>query len=250
MRGLGKRVGVAVTVAVLATTAFSAAEPGPATTQSVGRVDQLLNEARFGAVRTDPVVLGRPARLDAPSPAGDTAIAPPPAHFDGPPAPSAPLPDELRQFLDGERRPGGGVWAVVIGIDDYPGGRSDLRSAVNDADDVDDVDRALARFGVPSDRRVVLRDRYASAEALGIAADWLVANANADATAVFFYAGHAHRRSATRHAIVGADGTPVTDLDLRDRLQGLRAAQTWIGIAACAGGGFDELTLGVVRCDD
>ncbi|MCA1847250.1 MAG: hypothetical protein LC792_29485, partial [Actinobacteria bacterium] len=41
----------------------------------------------------------------------------------------------------------GGVWAVVVGIDDYPGTDADLRAAVADARD---VDNALAAYGVPT----------------------------------------------------------------------------------------------------
>src|SRR3712207_8145269 len=44
----------------------------------------------------------------------------------------------------------GGAWAVVVGIDDYPGGRHDLRSAGNDALDMDAV---LARQGIGAERR-------------------------------------------------------------------------------------------------
>src|SRR5207249_2815374 len=38
----------------------------------------------------------------------------------------------------------GGVWAVVVGIDDYPGTDADLKAAVADARD---VDSALAAYG-------------------------------------------------------------------------------------------------------
>jgi hypothetical protein len=130
------------------------------------------------------------------------------------------------------------VWAVVIGVNDYPGSRADLRSAVADAADVDE---ALARFGVPAHQRLVLRDRQATAGVIRAAADWLVARAGPTATAVFFYAGHVRKLGRDREAVVGADGGVVSDADLAARLAGLRAREMWIGMAACYGGGFTEL---------
>lgn len=227
-----RRLGIAVVAAVTAVTAFSASAP-----------DHRPSRSHLVASDRPPVHATARSRSGGgdvallPS-AGERVIAPPPEHFDAPPARSTRLPDQLRRFVAGERRPGAGVWALIVGIDDYPGTRSDLRSAVADADT---LDQALEGFGVAPDRRVVLRDADASADAIGIGLDWLVANAKPDATAVFLYAGHARRLSSTRHAIVGADGVTITDAALRDRLSGLRAAKTWIAIAACYGGGFDEL---------
>lgn len=237
MARLGTRFGIAVAAAALASVGLTVAEPTPAGTGSADRTVQATDARRADELLLRRrAVAGRAATI-APATA-DVAIAPAPAQFDGPPQPAGPLPATLRRFLDGERHPGGGVWAVIVGIDDYPGTRSDLRSAVADADD---VDRALAAFGVPADRRVVLRDREASEHAIGVALDWLVANADADATAIFFYAGHGRRVTSARHSIVGSDGAAITDLALREGFRGLRAAQTWIGMAACYGGGFDEL---------
>ncbi|HVM53935.1 MAG TPA: caspase family protein [Acidimicrobiales bacterium] len=133
---------------------------------------------------------------------------------------------------------GGGVWAVIIGIDDYPGTRSDLRASVADANT---VDWALARYGVGADRRLVLRDTQASAAVIGEAMRWLVARAGPDATAVVFYAGHVRKLSRGREAIVAADGKLITDLALAELLRPLAAGKTWIAMASCYGGGFTEV---------
>ena len=132
----------------------------------------------------------------------------------------------------------GGTWALVIGINDYPGLRYDLRSAVNDANDVDE---ALARLGVTNDRRLVLRDTQAGADTIRAAVDWLTAHAGADATFVLFYAGHVQKLGPDREAIVGADGGLVTDQELGALLDRSPAKRAWIGIAACYGGGFTEV---------
>jgi hypothetical protein len=172
------------------------------------------------------------------APVGDAVIAPPPLTFDEHPAPPEEPPPPLRHPGFDGITPEGGVWAVVIGINDYPGSRSDLRSAVNDAGDVRE---ALLHYGVPAHRVLTILDRQATPEVILAAADWLVAHSAPDATAVFFYAGHVRKVSAGREVIVAADGRLVTDAALGDRLRPLAARQAWISLAACYGGGFTEL---------
>ena len=184
------------------------------------------------------------SRLSRPNPAAagsaaepsDRVIAPPPLVFDGPAPPSIPPPTALADHITTSVVPAGGVWAVIIGIDDYPGTRSDLRSAVAD---VGDIDAALARYGVPAERRLVLTNSQARAATIETALDWLVAHASADATAVLFYAGHV-RKIDGDEAIVGADGDLLRDDEVARRLAGLQARRAWIVIAACYGGGFTE----------
>jgi hypothetical protein len=131
-----------------------------------------------------------------------------------------------------------GTWALVIGINDYPGDRYDLRSAVNDANDVND---ALAQLGVTGDRRLVLRDTQAGAGTIRAAVDWLTAHAGPDATMVFFFAGHVEKLAPGREALVGADGGLVQDDELASMLDRSPARRAWIGIAACFAGGFTEV---------
>lgn len=160
-----------------------------------------------------------------------------PATFTGSPAPAGPPPPQLDQPVAAAAPTGTGVWAVVVGINDYPGSSRDLQAARNDASD---MDAALARYRVPAKQRVALYDGQASADTIRRGLDWLVANAGPDATAVFFYAGHVRKLASRTEAMVGADGNTVIDRELAQRLSGLRARKTWIVIAACYGGGFDE----------
>lgn len=137
------------------------------------------------------------------------------------------------------------MWAVVVGIDDYPGQEGDLRAATADARD---VDAALGAYGVPPHHRILLLDQEASAGNIRGSLAWLVAHAAADATAVFFYAGHVRQVSgdvdrdgeSLDEAMVGADGGPVYDGEVAEILEGLEARTAWIGVAACYGGGFDD----------
>jgi hypothetical protein len=127
---------------------------------------------------------------------------------------------------------------VIIGIDDYPGGRSDLRASVRDAND---VDAALAAYGIPGNRRLVLRDTQATAAVIADALRWIVDRAGPDATAVIFYAGHVRKLGPGSEAIVAADGQLVTDSTMADLLRPLAARQTWIAMASCYAGGFTEV---------
>jgi hypothetical protein len=193
-------------------------------------------------VAVEPAPAAPTVETAAATPAGEAPLAPPPPVFSAPAAPPAPPPKALRPtsgaspFAD--VKPSGGTWAVMIGVNDYPGSDHDLKSAVNDARDVDE---ALAQVDVPGDHRLFLRDTQASAQAIALAADWLVAHASKDATAVFFYAGHVRKLSSTTEAVVGADGETLTDADLASHLAKLQAKQAWVAMAACYGGGFQEL---------
>ena len=138
-----------------------------------------------------------------------------------------------------------GVWAVIVGIDDYPGADADLRAAVADARD---VDSALAAYGVPASHRLVLLDKQATGDNIRGALAWMVSRASADSTVVFFYSGHVRQVAGDAdrdgevidEALVAADGDNVFDGQVADLLQGIEARAAWIGIAACYGAGFDD----------
>jgi hypothetical protein len=139
----------------------------------------------------------------------------------------------------------GGVWAVVVGIDDYPGTDADLKAGVADARD---VDSALAAYGVPASHRLVLLDQQATADNIRGALAWMTGRASADSTAVFFYSGHVRQVAgdadrdgeAIDEAIVAADGDNVYDGQVADILRNLETRTAWIGVAACYGAGFDD----------
>lgn len=197
--------------------------------------ENLSQRLRLAPAPPPPVAVAAAAAGEAPP--GDSAIAPPPEQFTEAPEPPAPEPVVLRNAPDtAVRSPG--TWAVMIGVNNYPGTSYDLQSAVND---VNDVNQALARFGVPADRRLVLRDSEASLASIRKSVEWLVAHAGPDATAVFFYAGHVRKIGSSSEAIVAADGGMMSDAELGGLLNDLQARKTWIGIAACYGGGFTEV---------
>ena len=214
--------------------AAAMAPSGPAVPSTlVGVADPPPSPDESGRPAAD---VEQPQAVDG-APAGDVAHAPPSGDEELSEAAAAP-PVELRASQFVGTSPSGGTWAVLIGIDDYPGGGYDLGSAVKD---VDDVDEALSRFGVTNDRRMVLRNGQASADGMLVAMDWLTANAGPDATMVVFYAGHIQKLAAGSEALVGADGGLVHDTELAAMLDRSPASRAWIGIAGCYAGGFTEV---------
>ena len=237
--------GAAAASLFVLSTAAAATRPtdAPAGGRPVGRlVAAPVRPWSQGPATTAPAPAPPPPAEAAPAAAaGETVMAPPPERFEAPPAPAVAPAAQVRpaQFdAPAVSGSGTGTWAVVIGVNDYPGTGSDLRSAVNDADD---VDLALAGMGVPAGQRLVLRNGQASAAGIREAVEWLVARAGPDATAVFFYGGHVRKLGVTSEALVGADGGLVEDRELGGRLSRLPARKAWIAIAACYGGGFTEL---------
>lgn len=134
--------------------------------------------------------------------------------------------------------PGERIWAVVVGVDDYPGTRSDLRAATADAGD---LVSALLRFGVPADHVLPVYDGAASVRGVLAAVEWLLANAGPEDTAVFLFAGHVRDLGGGTEALVTADAGWIADWYLAERFAALRARDAWFVVAGCYGGGFDEL---------
>ena len=148
--------------------------------------------------------------------------------------PTAPAPTFASHAVaaDGE------VFALLVGIDDYPGSGHDLHSAVAD---VDTMDAALAGFGVPAGNRVVLRDGQATRAEVEAAVRALVHQGGPGATYVFGYAGHVRKIAIGTEALVLADGQVMRDTELARLLAPATTQHMWIVLAGCYGGGFTEL---------
>ena len=213
--------------------------PAPTTTPSTALAPHLPATPPPPAALVAPVEVPLPPPPPAPEGADPTAGV---VLGDGPatgtavavPAPASPA--RTASVTPGP--PGERVWAVVIGIDDYPGTASDLRAATADAGD---LVTALLRFGVPGDHVLPLYDRAATIDGILGAVDWLVANAGPEDTAVLLFAGHVRDLGRGTEALVAADAGWIADWYLAERLAALRARDAWFVVAGCYGGGFDEL---------
>lgn len=212
--------------------------------------DAALAQELAAAITSDgPAAPADPVPATAPVP---TTLAPPPAAppVDRPivapasfPRTRTTSPPRRTAYAGGPKA--GGVWAVIVGVDDYPGDDADLRAAVADARD---VDSALAGYGVPADRRMLLLDRQATGDNIRGALAWMAGRASVDSTTVFFYSGHVRQVAGdpdrdgevVDEALVGADGDNVYDGQVADLLRNSDARATWLGIAACYGAGFDD----------
>ena len=187
------------------------------------------------------------------TPADQLAITPPPDDafgsgtaqlYDdaapGDPVAVAPVEPTNPVMLEGGSRPATAtnVFALVIGINDYPGTRYDLHAAVADADD---MAAALLHYGVPAANIDLLTDGNADAASIVRGIRWLTSTAGPDSTVVLSYSGHARKLGSTTEAIVSSDGVPIADWYLARQLAPLQARDTWIVMASCYGAGFDEL---------
>ena len=172
-------------------------------------------------VPVESVIKTAPARFSGAAP---RRVSPPASMSDG--------------AVSGQGAREGGTWAVVIGINDYPGTQNDLGSAVNDAND---VVQALESLGVGGDHILALRDGQVTRSTLLQSISWLSNKAAPSAVAAFFYAGHVRKTAYGNEEIVTSDGSAVSDSDLARALDRVQATRAWIGIAACYGGGFDEV---------
>jgi len=227
--------------------------PGRASTAPVPAAVAASSPSEIELAAHLPAALGAPTRVSV----RDTALPPPPppptdldpalgiVAGDGTavPVPVAVTPAGPPSTGVADDAPGQRVWALVIGIDDYPGTRSDLRAATADAGD---LVTALLQYGVPADHIRPVYDGAASIDGVLAGLDWLVANAGPEDTAVLLYAGHVRDLGRGTEAIVTADNGWIADWFLAERLAPLAARDAWLVVAGCYGGGFDEL-LGAGR---
>lgn len=135
------------------------------------------------------------------------------------------------------------VYAVMVGISDYPGAGNDLPLT---AEDARKLQQALARQGALAEESVTLIDSQATRAGLQQAFQQVAAAAGPDDLFVFFYSGHGSQQrgriSATEpdgkdETIELYDGT-VTDDDLAQLLTQVRTRTTLVILDSCFSGGF------------
>lgn len=251
LRRLGITTGTLVVVALAMVPFAGRPMPNPDDVATVaGDAPTVSHPSSTTTTSVLPTAVPSVVPVAPPAPSSDTVAPPPP-----PPAPAGADLDAGAITGDGvvvvpaagppmviEAPPldqeGARVWAVIVGIDDYPGTDNDLRSATADAAD---LAAALAGFGVPGDHVLTLFDGEAGTTEVLDAVDWLVANAGPEDTAVFLFAGHIRDLGLGTEAMVTADSGWITDWFLAEAFQDLRARDAWFVVAGCYGGGFDEL---------
>jgi len=96
--------------------------------------------------------------------------------------------------------PSDGRYALLVGIDDYPGTGNDLRGPVEDARIMRQV--LVDRFGFDADKVVTLTDSEATRQNIANGIVRHLGQAGPDGVAVFFYSGH----GAQMHENIGLTG--------------------------------------------
>jgi hypothetical protein len=191
---------------------------------------------------TAPVVVDRAVATPSPMASqggevvvGDVAITAPDEFVGAVPEPPTATPPPTLDATPAAQR--GGTYAVVVGVNDYPGRRYDLQAASPDALL---VDQALEGFGVPVGNRVLLRDGQATAATVRAALRQLAASGDEHSTLVFAFAGHARKLDHDTEELVFADGETITDAELADLLRATRAKHVWLLLDSCYSGDFTE----------
>ncbi|MEO0557504.1 MAG: caspase family protein [Bacteroidota bacterium] len=95
-------------------------------------------------------------------------------------------------------------YAVLVGINDYPGEEEDLPSGQHDVDAMRSL--LIERFGYRSDNILVLTDQRATRGGIQRAIETHLAQAGASGSAVFYYSGHGVQTETNHGRDVEADG--------------------------------------------
>lgn len=135
------------------------------------------------------------------------------------------------------------VYAVMVGISDYPGTANDLPLT---ADDARKLQQALARQGTLAPESVTLIDGQATRAGLRSAFQRVAQAAGPNDLFIFFYSGHGNQVrgqvSATEpdgknETIEMVDGS-ITDDEMNEMFQQVRAQTALLILDSCFSGGF------------
>jgi hypothetical protein len=135
------------------------------------------------------------------------------------------------------------VYAVMVGISDYPGTANDLPLT---ADDARKLQQALARQGTLASESVTLIDGQATRAGLRSAFQRVAQAAGPNDLFIFFYSGHGNQVrsqvSATEpdgknETIEMVDGS-ITDDEMNEMFQQVRAQTALLILDSCFSGGF------------
>lgn len=140
-------------------------------------------------------------------------------------------------------RPGGRVFAVMVGISDYQGFANNLQYTDEDAVKMGE---ALRRAGVLADQSIVLTNAQATTAGVRAAFQRVAAQAGPNDTFLFFYSGHGTQTAASAGAnepdqrdesIVMVDGL-ISDDEMAQMFRQVRAGTSIIALDSCFSGGF------------
>ena len=146
---------------------------------------------------------------------------------------------------------GGTKYAIVIGINDYPGTSSDLQYAIADADSV--FDSLINDYAFNSSNIIILKDAAASGTNIMKAISDMKTNLKAGDELVFYYSGHGAKGRAADGDSNNADQSIVVcnddhsnfqyiwDGQLKAGFTGFKTNRIIFGFDSCLSGGMTVL---------
>ena len=126
-------------------------------------------------------------------------------------------------------------WAVLVGINDYPGSSNDVPFSINE---ILSFRNTLLEGGNWLESHIqVLTDGNATIDGVFNALKWLDENEDENDISIIYYAGHGSRNSSNEHLKI-FDGY-ISDADLDAKLDDLEGSMVII-LDCCYSGGFIE----------
>jgi len=127
-------------------------------------------------------------------------------------------------------------WAVIVGINDYPGQSNDLPYSINEITSFKNT-LLKGRNWLPSNIRIVT-DKNATREGIFDALEWLDEQEDKNDVSVFYYVGHGSQNSGINESL-SVYNSEIYDEELDIHLDNLEG-QVVIIIDCCYSGGFIE----------
>ena len=126
-------------------------------------------------------------------------------------------------------------WAVLVGINNYPGSLGDLPYSINE---ILSFKTTLLAGGNWEESHIrVVTDEDATRDGIFDALQWLVSNEDTNDVSVFFYAGHGGQGSSNEYLSVY--NSSIYDYELDEKLDDLEGCIVVI-LDCCHAGGFIE----------
>ncbi|KKM90683.1 hypothetical protein LCGC14_1236190 [marine sediment metagenome] len=133
-------------------------------------------------------------------------------------------------------------FAIVVGVEDYPGSIYDLNYCVDDANSI--YSRLLNNYGFDEIYIHLLLDSAATKDAIQTAFNMISSIIKSDDVFFFYYSGHGEKGSFTNHIYpydsVTDNSKRISDIDLDAYLDGVNSAEQYIIIDSCGSGGMIE----------
>jgi len=126
-------------------------------------------------------------------------------------------------------------WAVLVGINDYPGSSNDIPFSINE---ILSFRNTLLEGGNWLDSHIrVLTDSNATIDGVFNALKWLDENEDENDISIFYFAGHGSRNSSAEFLKIY--GGYISDVDLDAKLDDLEGSMVVV-LDSCFSGGFIE----------